>query len=224
MIQAPETEQQLLENARQIAGLTLAQLAGQLDQTLPADLKVEKGRVGLLLELALGATASSLPEPDFQKIGVELKTIPLNARGLPGETTYVCTVPLTNNAGQSWQTCWVRRKLQRVLWVPIEADARIPLAARRIGMPLLWSPSAQQDAILQQDWEELMELIVTGQIETVSARQGTWLQIRPKAAHGRVLCDSIDAEGKPAETLPRGFYLRTEFTRAILAEHYASTG
>ncbi len=224
MIQIPDTEQQLLENARQIAGLSLAQLAGQLDQALPVDLKTDKGRVGQLLELALGATASSLPEPDFQKIGVELKTLPLNARGQPAETTYVCTVPLTNTGGQSWQTCWVRRKLQRVLWVPIEADARIALAKRRIGMPLLWSPSAEQEAVLRQDWEEHMELIVTGQIETISARQGTWLQIRPKAAHGRVLCNSVDAEGKPAETLPRGFYLRTEFTRAILATHYATAG
>ena len=32
---------------------------------------------------------------------------------------------------------------------------------------------------------------------------------------------SIDAEGTLLETLPRGFYLRTQFTRAILQAHYA---
>jgi len=104
--------------------------------------------------------------------------------------------------------------------VPVEADAALPVAARRIGMALLWTPSPQQEAVLKQDWEELMELIVTGQLAQISARHGTWLQIRPKAANARALCTTFDDQGVPAETLPRGFYLRPAFTRTLLAQHY----
>ncbi len=221
-ISAPRSESELLANARRIAGLTLAQLAERAGTALPDSFHNAKGWVGQIIEQQLGATASNLPEPDFQYLGVELKTLPLNRQGLPQETTYVCTVPLLDNEGLHWENSWVRRKLQRVLWVPVEADKQIPLPQRRIGTALLWSPTPPQEAILRQDWEELMELIVTGRLEQISARHGTWLQIRPKAANAKALCTTYDADGRPAETLPRGFYLRTAFTRTILNDHYAN--
>lgn len=216
----PLSEADLLTNAEGIAGLTLGELAAKLGLAVPASLQAAKGWVGQLIEQSLGATAASLPEPDFQHIGVELKTLPINHHGQPQESTYVCTVPLLDNTGLQWETSWVRRKLQRVLWVPVEADAALPVAARRIGMALLWTPSPQQEAVLKQDWEELMDLIVTGQLAQISARHGTWLQIRPKAANARALCTTFDDQGVPAETLPRGFYLRPAFTRTLLTQHY----
>ena len=216
----PLSESELLAQARRLAGLALGELARLLDQPVPRDLRSAKGWVGQLLETALGASASARPEPDFRHIGVELKTLPLNARGEPRESTYVCTVPLTGNTGLHWETSWVRRKLARVLWMPVEADAAIPLGERRLGMPLLWSPEPAEEAILRQDWEELMEMVVTGRLEELSARHGTWLQIRPKAANARARCHGYDAEGHLTETLPRGFYLRAAFTRRLLENHY----
>ncbi len=56
----------------------------------------------------------------------------------------------------------MRHKLKRVLWVPVEGDRAIPLAERRVGAPLLWSPSEEEDRQLRMDWEELMDLIVLG--------------------------------------------------------------
>lgn len=216
----PQSEADLLANAEHIAGMSLGELATQLGLAIPTSFKAAKGWVGQLIEQCLGATAASLPEPDFQHIGVELKTLPINRQGQPQESTYVCTVPLLENTGLKWETSWVRRKLQRVLWVPVEAEGTLPVATRRIGMALLWTPSPQQEAVLRQDWEELMELIVTGKLEQISAHHGTWLQIRPKAANARALCTTFDAQGVPAETLPRGFYLRPSFTRSLLAENY----
>jgi DNA mismatch repair endonuclease MutH len=43
------------------------------------DLKRDKGWIGILLELWLGASAGSKPEQDFAALGVELKTIPVTA-------------------------------------------------------------------------------------------------------------------------------------------------
>lgn len=216
----PQSEADLLANAEYIAGMSLGELAAQLGLAVPTSFQAAKGWVGQLIEHCLGATAASLPEPDFQHIGVELKTLPINRLGHPQESTYVCTVPLLENIGLKWETSWVRRKLQRVLWVPVEAEGTLPVATRRIGMALLWTPSPQQETVLRQDWEELMELIVTGKLEQISAHHGTWLQIRPKAANARALCTTFDAQGVPTETLPRGFYLRQSFTRTLLAEHY----
>ncbi len=80
------------------------------------DLKRDKGWTGILLELWLGASAGSKPEQDFAALGVELKTIPIDSRGRPLETTFVCVAPLTGNSGVT-ESSHVRHKLQRVLWI-----------------------------------------------------------------------------------------------------------
>jgi DNA mismatch repair protein MutH len=217
---APTSEAELLERAHAIAGLTLKQLADRCQQAVPANQLYSKGWTGQLLEIALGATAASLSEPDFQLIGVELKTIPLSQTGLPRESTYICTVPLRDIHQQTWRTSNVWRKLARVLWIPIQAEPSIALENRRIGMPLLWSPTTEQEQILRQDWEDLAALISTGQLHQITSRHGQFLQIRPKAAHARVLCDSIGETGELTPTLPRGFYLRTTFTSSLLRAYF----
>lgn len=217
----PQTEQELLERAQHIAGVSFAELAQEAQMTVPPDLRKDKGWVGQLLEWHLGATAGSKPQQDFESLGIELKSIPIGYNGKPLETTFVCVAPLTGVHGLTWEQSHVRNKLSRVLWVPVEGEREIPLAQRRVGSPLIWSPSPEEEAQLKADWEELMEFIVLGKISEISARHGEVLQLRPKAANGRVKTEAYGANGRPIQTLPRGFYLRTQFTARILATYYA---
>ncbi len=216
---APLTEKELLINARAMTGKSLQQIALSLGLEVPDNQLKAKGWVGEMIEICLGATAASLPEPDFQHIGIELKTLPINRHGKPKETTFVCTVPLCGNTASKWENSTVRRKLQRVLWVPVEAEANIPLSQRRIGTPFIWSPSPQQQIDLQTDWQELMDLISMGELDQTSSRQGKFLQIRPKAADARALSKTTMESGETAMTLPRGFYLRTAFTDMLLKKY-----
>jgi DNA mismatch repair protein MutH len=214
----PNSECDLLVRAEQVAGLTLEQLAHQCGSRPPQNLRNHKGWVGELLEIALGAGASSRPVPDFEHLGIELKTIPLNHNGQPRESTHVCTVQMNDLVGQHWRGSAVYAKLRRVLWMPIEALPSIPLGERRIGRPIIWSPSVRQEQVLREDWEEQVEIIATGRMHELDARLGTYLQVRPKAANSRSLAPATDADGAPAYTLPRGFYLRPALTRLILDE------
>lgn len=220
-VSPPTSEEELLNRARQLAGLTLADLANKFNQAIPKDTRHAKGWIGQLVETTLGATASSLAEPDFQLIGIELKTLPLTSSGKPKESTYVCTVPLNNLSEQNWETSWIKRKLQRVLWLPLEADKNIPLASRHIGNAILWSPGEEESSQLQQDWEELMELVCLGKLEQITSHMGRYLQIRPKGANAKSLTTTLDEEGNTIQTLPRGFYLRPEFTQHIIQNNYA---
>ena len=124
----------------------------------------------------------------------------------------------------TWETSHVRHKLKRVLWVPVEGDRSIPLADRRVGSPLLWSPNEEEDQQLRLDWEELMDMIVLGQVERITARHGEFLQLRPKAANAKALTEAIGAQGETILTLPRGFYLKKNFTRTLLARHFLLQG
>ena len=214
----PKTTEELLSRAQAIAGLSFGELAAQLGIPVPPDLKRDKGWVGMLLETALGATAGSKAEQDFRHLGIELKTIPINAQGYPLETTFVSLAPLIQNSGVNWQNSHVRHKLSRVLWIPIEGSRSIPLAERRIGTPILWQPSEQQERQLQRDWEELMDYIVLGQLDKINARLGEVLQLRPKGANSKSLTKGIGKHGEIIDTLPLGFYLRKAFTHEILQQ------
>lgn len=217
----PRSIDELLKRCQAIAGLSLGELATMANVAIPANLQRHKGWPGMLVELWLGATAGSKPQQDFPELGVELKTIPIDAVGQPLETTYVCFTPLIIPPGMTWQQSSVRNKLQQVLWLPIEGDRAIPLAERRLATGFLWRPNTQEDAILKTDWEELTEAILTGNVETITARQGEALHIRPKAANGSVLTDAFGPEGQRIKTRPRGFYLRKSFTTHILHQAFA---
>lgn len=212
----PQTLEQLLSQAQSIAGLTFGELADELHIPVPPDLKRDKGWVGMLLERALGATAGSKAEQDFSHLGVELKTLPINAEGYPLETTFVSLAPLVQNTGVKWENSHVRHKLSCVLWMPIEGSRHIPLRERHIGAPILWKPTAEQERQLKQDWEELMDLIVLGKLDQITARIGEVMQLRPKGANSRAITKGIGKNGEIIDTLPLGFYLRKEFTAQIL--------
>lgn len=212
----PQTLEQLLSQAQSIAGLTFGELADELHIPVPIDLKRDKGWGGMLLERALGATAGSKAEQDFSHLGVELKTLPINAEGYPLETTFVSLAPLVQNSGVKWENSHVRHKLSCVLWIPIEGSRHIPLRERHIGAPILWKPTTEQERQLKQDWEELMDLIVLGKLEQITARIGEVMQLRPKGANSRAVTKGIGKNGEIIDTLPLGFYLRKEFTAQIL--------
>jgi DNA mismatch repair protein MutH len=214
MIAAPKTVDELLSRAEQICGLSFAQLAGHLEIPLPLDPVNAKGWMGQLIENALGATSGSRPVPDFEALGIELKTLPL-IQDLPKESTFVCSTPIPN-VDKSWRESRVYDKLKKVLWVFIEYDKYKPISHRRIGKSILWTMDSQTEAILKQDWEELTEKLALGKFDELSAHHGQYLQIRPKASSSQVFIDVLDSEGQRVKIVPKGFYLRTSFTKEII--------
>ena len=186
---------------------------------IPRERRRAKGWAGTLIETALGASAGSRPTPDFELLGIELKTLPVYPHGRPKESTYICTVPLSAAPGLTWSNSCVYQKTRCVLWVPLVGSAGAEPYQQHIGRPFLWRPSQSEDFALRADWEELMESVCLGQLDTLTAHRGHCLQIRPKAANSRARRWGIDANGKPARTLPRGFYLRSVFTEAIVRRH-----
>lgn len=216
MISPPESEKILLARCRQLAGLSFGQLATHLNVVIPQTPSQRKGWAGMAIELFLGADAGSKACPDFSRLGIELKTIPLSVTGYPAESTFITSISLLTIHQETWDTSVCYSKLKKVLWVPLEDDEKIPFSHRRIGQALLWSPTTEQMSTLAADWEHLTTLIATGYLEDIDATIGQYLQIRPKAANARSLCFGIDSEGNKIKTLPRGFYLRSLFTQQIV--------
>lgn len=215
-VSSPINEGALLERCLLIEGLNFLQLASLIQVQIPVLQLKRKGWVGQAVEMALGAMAGSKSIPDFEHLGIELKTIPLNSNGKPSESTFVTSIPLLTIHHQVWHLSQCYQKLKRVLWVPIEGDSHIPFEQRRIGKAYLWTPNAEEEQVLANDWHELSSMIGTGKLEEIDASMGEFLQVRPKAANARSLCYGFDQDGNKILTLPRGFYLRSRFTATLI--------
>jgi len=218
-VPAPRHEEELLARARALAGMRLQHVADRFELAVPADLRRDKGWLGQLIERALGANSGSLAQPDFPELGIELKTLPFGSDGVPTESTWVCTAHLLPGELPAWEQSLARAKLAHVLWLPVEDRDELPLAERRIGTAFLWRPDIETEAQFRCDYEEIAEKIQLGELESISAHHGEYLQLRPKAANAGVLTEAIGPDGTRIHVNPRGFYLRRRFTAALLSKN-----
>ncbi len=209
----PNDEDMLRARAEALAGYTLREVAARFGWRVPVDLRRHKGWIGNLVELALGATAGSRPVPDFPELGIELKTLPVQADGSPRESTFVCTARL-GGLDVPWEESWVRKKLSRVLWMPVVGGG--PPGERVLGGPFLWSPGPEAEALLRADWDELTEIVGRGELDQLTGRRGKALQLRPKGATAADSSWMLDADGEWARVTDRAFYLRASFTRKLV--------
>lgn len=217
-IQIPQNLQELQIRCQQISGKRIGSIAHELGQITPEQLLHAKGWQGQLVEQYLGASAKSHALPDFPHLGIELKTIPVNSKLKVLESTYVCTVQ-TNEMALDWKDSWVYHKLSHVLWVPLMGNSEDAIEDRIVLNPIFWQMDSSMESILRTDWEELMELLQLGYAKNLSAKFGTYLHIRPKAANNKTLNTYIDALGNHTKIVPKGFYLRSNFTQSILNSH-----
>lgn len=211
----PANELELRLRAAALSGRTVGDLAAALRAELPPSNLRGKGFVGQLVEHALGADADAGERPDFVVLGIELKTVPMTTGGRPKESTFVCSIDLREAQHATWADSRLCRRLQAVLWVPVQAANVAPLAERTFGAPVLWRPTDGEREALRADWEDLMGAIGAGRGGSLTAHEGTVLQVRPKAAHARVRTVGPDADGA-GSILPLGFYLRASFVGAVL--------
>lgn len=207
----PATESELLGRARALAGRTISEVAARVDRTLPTT--GHKGYVGSLVERALGIAPRG-GGPDVAHLGIEVKTTPIDPRGAPRESTFVCMVP-REGLDREWSGSAPHAKLARVLFVPVEATGE--MGSRRVGTAFMWSPDAADEAVLASDWAELAGLLRAHGHEHVSARHGQLMQVRPKAARASSRWRATGDDDAPMLALPRAFYLRRTFVASILS-------
>jgi DNA mismatch repair protein MutH len=217
----PRDLSELQVRAQALSGLTLGELARDGGVDVPAELRRAKGWVGTLIERALGAQSGSRAQPDYPELGVELKTLPIDASGKPLESTFVCTIELSQIADSEWESSRLWKKLRHVLFVPVEGTRTLAVSSRRIATPFFFRPEGAEERALRDDWENLSLLIAQGRTSEITGHLGEVLQVRPKAARGSSRRRTHDESGALYDEQPKGFYLRPAFTHSILKRVFA---
>jgi DNA mismatch repair protein MutH len=214
----------LMAHARALVGVQLADLAEQLGLPVPAGAVRTKGWAGQILEHELGVTMGGQRGPDFAALGIELKTVPVGTGLLPRESTAVCQIDPITIAAESWESSYVRLKLQRVLFMALEdlrdrGGAPGSVGDRRVVAARLWSPSAEEEQALRADFELFVrEYFRRGRTDEITGHLGAVMQVRPKGRNAADRRAGYDAQGQPAQVGKCGFYLRPAFVGRILRD------
>lgn len=212
----PKSFEELGNSLNKIEGKSLSELAKIANLPLPISPLHGKGFTGELMERMLGASASNLPIPDFPELGLELKTLPVSNELEPLESTFLCHAPLSNVRNLTFENSALYSKIKRVLFIVINAQRDQDFSQRKVLGYFYFSPNEEQLNQLKSDFNELYELVKTGNVEKINARMGHIIQMRPKGANGKALTECIGPDGNMIKTRPRGFYMRRSFTKMIL--------
>jgi DNA mismatch repair protein MutH len=214
----PPSLEALLAHARALVGVTLAELADGLGLPVPVGTVRTKGWPGRIIERELGVGEGGASGPDFGALGIELKTVPVDATGAPRESTAVCHIDPVAIAAESWETSYVRRKLSRVLFVALEVlPGRSSVGDRRVRLVRLWSPSPDEERILRGDFEHFVRVYFRrGRGGEISGGEGVALQVRPKGRNAEDRRSAFGPDGQAVRIGKCGFYLRPGFVGPIL--------
>ena len=177
-----------------------------------------KGLAGHLIERALGVTNSSLPQPDLPEWGIEIKTIPITAQGMPLEHTFInkISLPFDESSFEKSST-WL--KMKKILWVPLIGERSCIGLEKIIGNPFLWTPDHQTAEQLREDWYEITAYLRLGEYYSITSHLGEYLHVRPKAANSSEKIHLL-INGHLQNILPIGFYLRKTLTSMLIASYY----
>jgi DNA mismatch repair protein MutH len=208
----------LLAHAQALVGVELGELADGLGVAVPHGSVRTKGWSGQIIEQELGVATGGGRGPDFEALGIELKTVPVGADLTPLESTAVCQIDPVAIAAESWETSYVRRKLGRVLFVALEVPAGArSVGERRVAAVRLWSPSAHEERLLRADFELFVrDYFRRGRAAELTGHLGTVLQVRPKGRNAADRRAGYDQAGRPTLVGKSGFYLRPAFVGGVL--------
>jgi DNA mismatch repair protein MutH len=190
---------------------------------------IEAGSEGLERARRLGVDATHdgidglLRHPRFDDVddlasGVEVKTLPFGfnraGRARVRQSTFLTSASLTSLAAERWDTSRVKKKLTRVLFLPIDVDSA------RIGTAFLYEPNDVDIAAFRADWEDLADLVARGLGFAITARRGRLLQLRPKAKNATVTMQATTVDGDDIVLRPQGFYVRRVLTQRLIDDRF----
>jgi DNA mismatch repair protein MutH len=190
-----------------VVGVPFRELARSLGLSLPSDPKKRRGVGGELVETLLLIAKNSIPKPDLERLGTEVKSIPLNTLSRPREWTKITSFNLSKTKSESdFRRSSVFSKLRSILFVPVmKVDNRVP-DFWYLRPPFLWLPTDEQLQTLDDDYSAIHTAAIAEDWSKLSGGPGTFLTLNTSSSTTAGMSES--AKG-------RAWWLKGELTRQI---------
>ena len=119
-------------------------------------IKRNKGFIGQTVETFFNIKNNNKPHPDLNKLGIEIKTLPLSKSFLPKENTYICNTN-KNMKIIKWKKSNIYKKINTILWIPYEGCNKIPFSEKKFLIPFIYKITKSEEKKLKQEWIEITE-------------------------------------------------------------------
>ena len=208
------TKESILRRAQEIKGIPLR----DVDKT--GRLATGKGAIGTVIEESwFGYTPNSESEPDFPEAGVELKVTPYlrGKNGIRAKERLVCNIiNYMEEYDKTFQTSAFWHKCNTMLLMSYEHLADKPKGDYRIDEAVLFSFPEEDLAIIEHDWETIMEKVRAGRAHELSEGDTLYLAACTKGAN------ASSVRQQPFSELPakqRAYSLKSSYMTQILNKY-----
>lgn len=180
----------IVEYASHLVGHTLREVTGCSDVTLP---KKRRGSFGSALEeYFFEIDANSKAAPDFEEVGLELKSTPMkrlkNGEFRAKERLVITMINYHEVVHETFETSHFMKKAASILLVIYfwEEDISNPVDYKITYSGIF--PIPKEDlAQFKADWEKVVEKVRAGRAETISGADTLYLEACTKGASGKSL-------------------------------------
>lgn len=208
------TEKELLAYARGMKDKRLCDLCGE-----PLNQK-DKGAVAKRIEQLFGIKSNSEPLPDFKRLGIELKVVPLKrltSRQLKvKERTKICAIDYKKLVSEDWMQSHARTKMKKMLFVFCEYDKANPIYSR-IEDCAIFDLTTSDEPLIRSDWERTKCIVKRGEAHLLSEKQNVVLAASRSGAGGQKEADQPVKKHRYIAP-ERSFSLKSTFTQTIWQE------
>lgn len=198
-----------------------------IDHTLRELLELEdidspikkRGSFGSTLETQyFKIPANTLKEPDFRKVGVELKSTPMkrNANGklVAKERLVLSKINFTELVEESWESSSLLEKTASMLIVAYLYEREKNPVDYRILLTKLWGLPDGDIKQFQLDWELIRQKVADGKAHEISGRDTIYLEACTKSANGKVVTSQPFSDTKAK---PRAWALKASYMTTVLS-------
>lgn len=208
------TKEAVFCRAQEIKGIPLR----NVDKT--GRLTTGKGAIGTVIEESwFGYTPNSESEPDFPEAGVELKVTPYlrGKNGIRAKERLVCNIiNYMEEYDKTFETSAFWHKCNTMLLMSYEHLADKPKGDFRIDEAVLFSFPEEDIAIIEHDWETIMEKVRAGRAHELSEGDTLYLAACTKGAN------ASSVRQQPFSELPakqRAYSLKSSYMTQILNKY-----
>lgn len=215
----------IVKYANKLVGKTVSEILE--DTTKKVDIK-NKGIIGTIIEeFYFNIMPNNSPLPDFEKVGIELKIIPLiqqKRKIAVKERTKVCSINYEKLINEEWQTSHAKTKLNKILFIYYLYD-KDNIEASCVKKVNLWKLGEDKsEMIIEDDWLRAKQKVVDGYAHELSEKEFKVLATSRSGSGGKdkngILKDLVNQPNTffEAKALKRAFSLKQSFTNQIWDE------
>lgn len=202
-------EQRVAASVNSFVGLSLREISETFQLQFAT---ARKNLTSAVSRRLLGAPAGRARVKEFEKLGVTIKTVRVNASRLPAEHVSFRAMDFEEVISETWENSSFREEVSHIFFVVFEQVSRADDNPVLVG-GFFWKPSDEELRVMGNEWSDQVDIIRGGDLRLLPRASSTKaVHVRP---HGR---DSRDTRPLPTGGVwvKSSFWLNREFIQEVI--------